>query len=282
MRVFSGDMMDFSLLLKALILGLVEGLTEFLPISSTGHLIIAGHVLNYTNQQSKVFEIVVQLGAILAVCWHYRARIGKVLGGLSSQPEERRFVGLLIVSFLPAAILGVFLHGFIKTHLFNPLTVALALIVGGILILWIERGQHRPRVQSMDDIRWPDALKVGFAQAIAMFPGVSRSGATIMGGMCFGLSRQAATEFSFFLAIPTMFAATCYDVAKSWESLQLVDAPVFAVGLAAAFLSGLLAVKGLLRFVAHHTFTVFAWYRILFGGIVLLSASTGLVTWQAS
>ncbi|MDR3353210.1 MAG: undecaprenyl-diphosphate phosphatase [Zoogloeaceae bacterium] len=272
--------MDFLLLLKALLLGIVEGLTEFLPISSTGHLIIAGSLLDYTNQQSKVFEIVVQLGAILAVCWHYRVRIGALARGLFTRPAERRFAGLLVIGFLPSAALGVLLHGIIKTYLFNPLTVALALVVGGFLILWIERGQRQPRLSSMEEMRWPDALKVGFAQALAMFPGVSRSGATIMGGMCFGLSRQAATEYSFFLAIPTMFAATFYDVLKNWEWLRLEDLPVFAIGFVAAFLSGLLAVKALLRFVAHHTFVAFAWYRIVFGGIVLLAALAGGITWQ--
>jgi len=196
--------MDPILLLKALILGIVEGLTEFLPISSTGHLIIVGDLLGYTDEQSKVFEIVIQLAAILAVCWHFRARIGQALGGLTKDPAQQRFAGLLIVAFLPAAVLGLLFHHIIKTYLFNPLTVAGALIVGGLLILVIERRAARPNIDSVDDMRWPLALKIGFAQTLAMFPGVSRSGATIMGGLLFGLSRKAATEFSFFLAIPTM------------------------------------------------------------------------------
>ncbi|MDR2165227.1 MAG: undecaprenyl-diphosphate phosphatase [Zoogloeaceae bacterium] len=273
--------MDKFLLLKALILGIVEGLTEFLPISSTGHLIIAGDLLDYTNEQSKVFEIVIQLGAILSVCWYFRARIGKALGGLVSDPAQRRFAAHLGIGFLPAAAFGLLLHRVIKDHLFNPLTVAAALVGGGILMLCIEKRSAVARIQSVDAMRWQDALKIGLAQAVAMFPGVSRSGATIMGGMIFGLSRQAATEFSFFLAIPTMFAATIYDVTKSWQFLRGEDLPVFVVGFGAAFVSGLLTVKGLIRFVAHHTFVGFAWYRIVFGGVVLLTAWTGMIAWQA-
>lgn len=273
--------MDPILLMKALILGIVEGLTEFLPVSSTGHLIIVGSLLDYTDAQSKVFKIVIQLGAILAVCWDFRERIGKALGGLGSDPVQQRFAGLLLLGFLPAAVLGVLFHGIIKTYLFNPITVAGALIGGGLFILYIEKRAYRPRIDAVDDMGWKDALKVGFAQAVAMFPGVSRSGATIMGGLVFGLSRKAATEFSFFLAIPTMFAATVYDVAKSWHLLRLEDLPVFAVGFIASFIAAMLTVKALLRFVASHTFVVFAWYRIVFGGIVLLTAWTGVVEWQA-
>lgn len=273
--------MDTLLLLKALILGIIEGLTEFLPISSTGHLIIAGSLLGYTDEQSKVFKIVIQLGAILAVCWDFRERIGKVARGITHDPVQQRFAGLLFVGFLPAAVLGLLFHSTIKTYLFNPLTVAGALIGGGILILIIERLAYRPRVESVDDLRWSDALKVGFAQSLAMFPGVSRSGATIMGGLVFGLSRKTATEFSFFLAIPTMFAATLYDVAKNWQLLRLEDLPVFAVGFVASFIAAMLTVKALLRYVANHNFTVFAWYRIIFGIIVLLTAQMGWVEWAA-
>jgi undecaprenyl-diphosphatase len=274
--------MDPILLLKALILGVVEGLTEFLPISSTGHLIIVGSLLDYTDAQSKVFKIVIQLGAILAVCWDFRERIGKVMGGLRRDPVQQRFAGMLIVGFMPAAVLGVLFHSTIKYYLFNPITVAFALIGGGLLILYIERRAYHPRIQSMDDMRWKEALKVGFAQSMAMFPGVSRSGATIMGGLIFGLSRKAATEFSFFLAIPTMFAATAYDVAKNWDLLRLEDVPVFAVGFVASFIAAMLTVKALLRYVSSHDFTVFAWYRIVFGVIVLLSAHFGWVEWSAS
>ena len=273
--------MDPILLLKALILGVVEGLTEFLPISSTGHLIIVGSLLDYTDEQSKVFKIVVQLGAILAVCWDFRARIGKVLGGLGKDPVQQRFARLLVVGFLPAAVLGLLFHSTIKAYLFNPLTVAGALIGGGLLILFIERKAYHPRVDNIDAMRWPDALKVGFAQAMAMFPGVSRSGATIMGGLIFGLSRQAATEFSFFLAIPTMFAATLYDVARNWQLLRAEDLPVFAVGFAASFIAAMLTVKALLRYVSNHDFTAFARYRIVFGIFVLLTAQFGWVQWAA-
>lgn len=273
--------MDPILLLKALILGIVEGLTEFLPVSSTGHLIIVGSLLDYTNEQSKVFKIVIQLGAILAVCWDFRERIGKALGGLRSDPVQQRFATLLIVGFLPAAVLGVLFHSTIKTYLFNPITVAMALIGGGLLILYIEKRVYHPRVQAVDDMTWKDALKVGFAQSIAMFPGVSRSGATIMGGLIFGMSRKTATEFSFFLAIPTMFAATIYDVAKNWKLLHMADLPVFAVGFTASFIAAMLTVKALLRFVSSHTFVGFAWYRIIFGVIVLISAWSGAVQWTA-
>jgi len=273
--------MDPILLLKALILGIVEGLTEFLPISSTGHLIIVGSLLNYTDEQSKVFKIVIQLAAILAVCWLYRERITKVAAGLGSDPIQQRFVGLLMVGFLPAAVLGLMFHSTIKTYLFNPLTVAGALIVGGFLILYIERKVYQPRINSVDEMRWPDALKVGFAQALAMFPGTSRSGATIMGGLIFGLSRKTATEFSFFLAIPTMFAATIYDIYKNWAILRLEDLPVFAVGFAASFVAAMLSVRALVRYISNHDFTVFAWYRIVFGVIVLLTAQMGWVEWAA-
>jgi undecaprenyl-diphosphatase len=273
--------MDPILLLKALILGIVEGLTEFLPISSTGHLIIVGSLLDYTNEQSKVFKIVIQLGAILAVCWDFRDRISKVIGGLGNDPVQQRFASLVMVAFLPAAVLGLIFHSTIKAYLFNPLTVAMALIGGGILILYIERKAYHPRINAIDEMNWRDALKVGFAQALAMFPGVSRSGATIMGGLIFGLSRKTATEFSFFLAIPTMFAATAYDLAKNWKLLQLADLPVFAVGFVASFIAAMLTVKALLRYVSSHDFSVFAWYRIVFGIVVLLSAQFGWVQWTA-
>lgn len=276
---FRHSRMDLILLLKALLLGIIEGLTEFLPISSTGHLIIAGSLLGYTNEQSKVFKIVIQLAAILAVCWHFRSRIGVTLGGLGSDPVQQRFAGLLIVGFLPAAVLGLLFHSTIKAYLFNPLTVAGALIAGGLLILYIERRARTPRIEQIDAMRWPDALKVGFAQAAAMFPGVSRSGATIMGGLMFGLSRKAATEFSFFLAIPTMFAATLYDVYKNWALLRLEDLPVFAVGFVASFIAAMLTVQALLRYVSNHDFTLFAWYRIVFGLFILATAQTGWIHW---
>lgn len=272
--------MDYPLLLKALILGIVEGLTEFLPISSTGHLIIVGDLLGYTDESSKVFKIVIQLGAILAVCWDYRARLTQLVVGLPRDAGEQRFAALLLIGFLPAAILGVMFHSTIKALLFNPITVATALIVGGLIILYVEKRAYHPRIHSVDEMRWPDALKVGFAQALAMIPGTSRSGATIMGGLIFGLSRKAATEFSFFLAIPTMFAATIYDLYKNWALLRMEDLPVFAVGFVAAFISAMWAVRSFIRFISNHTFVVFAWYRIVFGVIVLLTAYTGVVKWS--
>jgi len=273
---------DIPLLLKALILGLVEGLTEFLPISSTGHLIILGDLLGYTDESSKVFKIVIQLGAILAVCWDYRERLTQIVIGLPSDKAAQRFAALLFIGFLPAAVLGVMFHASIKALLFNPLTVATALIVGGLIILYVEKRAYHPRIHSVDDMRWPDALKVGFAQAVAMIPGTSRSGATIMGGVIFGLSRKTATEFSFFLAIPTMFAATVYDLYKNWALLRAEDLPVFLVGFIAAFIAAMWAVKSFIRYIANHTFVVFAWYRIIFGVIVLLTAYSGVVQWSAA
>ena len=274
--------MDIPLLFKALILGIVEGLTEFLPISSTGHLIILGDLLGYTDASSKVFKIVIQLGAILAVCWDYRARLTQIVVGLPSDAAAQRFAAMLFIGFLPAAVLGVMFHSTIKAVLFNPLTVATALIVGGFIILYVEKRAYHPRILSVDEMRWADALKVGFAQALAMIPGTSRSGATIMGGMIFGLSRKTATEFSFFLAIPTMFAATVYDLYKNWALLRIEDLPVFAVGFLAAFIAAMWAVKSFIRFISNHTFVVFAWYRIVFGVIVLLTAYTGVVSWSAA
>lgn len=251
-------------IIQALILGLVEGLTEFLPISSTGHLIIAGELLRYTGDQAGTFDVVIQLGAILAVCWHYRERLTAVLRDLKSR-TSRRFILHLALAFLPAALAGLLLHGVVKRYLFNPYTVALALVAGGLIILFIERKERPARVATVDDLGWRDALKLGCAQAIALFPGVSRSGATIMGGLLFGLSRQAATEFSFFLAIPTMFAATGFDLFKSWNALSRGDLLFIAVGFVVSFASALVAIRGLLWYVAHHDFKAFAWYRIVFG-----------------
>jgi undecaprenyl-diphosphatase len=272
--------LDTILLVKAAILGIVEGLTEFLPVSSTGHLIIAGDLLDFNDQRAKVFEIAIQLAAILAVVWEYRVKIAEVLLGLPSQPGSRRFALNLVIAFLPSAVLGLLLAGYIKAYLFNPLTVAAAFIVGGVLILWAERRDHQVRVYSVDDLTWRDALKVGFAQSLAMIPGTSRSGATIIGGLFFGLERRVATEFSFFLAIPTMFAATFYDVYKHREVLSLDDLPLFLVGGVTSFVSAFLAVRGLLRYISRHDFTLFAWYRIAFGILVLVTAYTGVVTWS--
>jgi undecaprenyl-diphosphatase len=275
--------MDISLLLTALLLGIIEGLTEFLPISSTGHLIVAGDLLGYNNEISKVFKIVIQLASILAVCWAYRARLAEWAGGILFRPRSlraQRFALMLVIAFLPSAVLGFFFHSTIKGVLFNPLVVAGALIVGGLIILIVERRHDPPRCTNVDDIGASAALRIGFAQALAMIPGVSRSGATIVGGVIFGLSRTAATEFSFFLAIPTLFAATLYDVYKNWGLFKASDIPVFAVGCVAAFISAMWAVRFLLRFIASHTFVAFAWYRIAFGLAVLATWYFGVVNWS--
>ena len=272
--------MDLVLLFKALILGIVEGVTEFLPISSTGHLILAGDLLDFNNEKGKVFTIVIQLGAILAVCWEYRAKIIDVVTGIGSDKAANRFVLNLFIAFLPAAILGLLFIKTIKYYLFHPLPVAMALIIGGVLILWAERRDHVVDVEQVDDMDWKHALKIGLAQCLALIPGTSRSGATIIGGLLFGLSRKAAAEFSFFLAIPIMFAATFYDVYRHHEILEFNDLGMFAVGFVAAFFSALLAVRGLMRFISNHDFTVFAWYRIAFGIIILITAYSGLIAWS--
>lgn len=274
--------MSWLLFLKALILGIVEGLTEFLPISSTGHLILVGDLLDFNDDKGKVFAIVIQLGAILAVCWEYRVKIGSVVMNIGSSEDANRFVLNLFIAFLPAAILGLLFIKTIKQYLFHPVPVAMAFIIGGILILWAERRKHVVDVDRVEDMDWKHALKVGLMQCLALIPGTSRSGATIIGGLFFGLSRKAATEFSFFLAIPIMFAATFYDVYKHRDILHFDDIGVFIVGFVASFISALLAVRGLLRFISHHDFTVFAWYRIGFGIIVLATAYSGLVKWSAA
>ncbi|KRB76827.1 undecaprenyl-diphosphate phosphatase [Noviherbaspirillum sp. Root189] len=275
--------MDLTLALKALIMGIVEGFTEFLPISSTGHLILAGSLLNFTGDKVKVFEIAIQAGAMLAVCWEYRLRIAKVVTGLGSDRSAQRLVINLIIAFIPAAVLGFLFNKSIKTVLFAPVPVALAFIIGGLIILWVERRNRRmpisARVDSVDDMTAMDALKVGLAQAFALIPGTSRSGATIIGGMMFGLSRKAATEFSFFLAIPTLFAATIYSVYKERALLSAADLPWFGIGAASAFVSAFLCVRWLLRYISSHDFTVFAWYRIVFGFVVIASAYGGWVVW---
>jgi len=260
--------MEFALLIKALILGIVEGLTEFLPVSSTGHLIIVGDLLNFNDEKGKVFEIVIQLGAILGVVWDYRVRVGRLITGISSR-HEQRFILNLFIAFLPAAVAGLLLHKTITTYLFNPLTVAGALIVGGILILVIERLPLQVRVTSMEDLSPLDALKIGIAQTLSLFPGVSRAGATIMGGLLSGLSRTAATEFSFLLAMPIMFAATFYELLKNHELLYVTDIPLFTVGFVMSFVTALVVVKAFLKFVSRHDFTSFALYRIVFGLLVL-------------
>ncbi|MEI2768945.1 MAG: undecaprenyl-diphosphate phosphatase [Nitrosomonas sp.] len=272
--------MDFILLLKALILGVVEGMTEFLPISSTGHLILIGSLLDFNDERGKVFTIAIQFGAILAVCWEYRSKVIQVISGVGRDATSNQFVMNLMIAFLPAAILGFFFIKIIKDYLFHPTPIAIALIVGGLLILWAERREHVIEVESIDDMDWKHALKVGCAQCLALIPGTSRSGATIIGGLLFGLSRKTAAEFSFFLAIPTMFAATVYDVYKNREFLEWSDFSMFAVGFVAAFISALIAVRGLVRFVSNHDFTIFAWYRIVFGVVILFTAYGGVIEWS--
>jgi undecaprenyl-diphosphatase len=262
--------MDLILLFKAFILGLVEGVTEFLPISSTGHLIIAGDLLNFNDDKGKIFEIVIQLGAILAVCYEYRKRLKNTFSHVSSEATSQNFVINLIVASLPAAMLGIMFHDFIKLHLFTPITVAIALIVGGFAILLVEKLTSHSSTPSIEAITKTQALKIGCAQSLALVPGISRAGATILGGMVFGLTRQTATEFSFFLAIPIMFAATSFDLIKNWHLLHANDLPMFVVGFSTAFISALAVIKVLIRYVANHDFTGFAWYRIIFGVGVLI------------
>jgi len=272
--------MDLILAVKAIILGIVEGLTEFLPISSTGHLILAGDLLNYTGETSKVFSIVIQTGAIFAICWEYRVKIGSVIRGLFKwEAAAVKFTLNLAIAFMPLAILGLLFGSLIKAYLFKPIPVATAFIVGAFIIFWAEKREHTVRIYEVEDLSWSDALKLGFAQALALIPGTSRSGSTIIGGLFFGLSRKAATEFSFFLAIPTLIIASLYDLYKHHELLNSDDLPIFGVGILAAFFSALLAVRGLLRYISHHDFTVFAWYRIVFGLLVIGTAYSGLVEW---
>ncbi len=276
--------MDPPSFLTAVLLGIVEGLTEFLPISSTGHLIVAGSLLGYVGQKAKAFEIAIQSGAMLAVVWEYRTRFAQRMTGAASDPAARRFLLNLAIAFVPAALLGLLLGSRIKALLFHPVPVAIAFIVGAFVILWAERRQRANpglvRVVEVDDMRGLDALKVGIAQTFALIPGTSRSGATIIGGMLFGLSRKASTEFSFFLAVPTLVAAGVYSLWKEWAVLSADDLPMFAVGFAVSFVSALLCIRWLIRYVSRNDFVPFAWYRIVFGAVVLLTGWTGLVVWQ--
>ena len=275
--------MDLVLLLKAAIMGLVEGATEFLPISSTGHLILAGDLLNFmTHDKREVFEIAIQLGAILAVVWEYRSRFIRTFSGLGRDPIANRLVINLSIAFLPLAVLGLLFGKTIKAHLFQPVPVAIAFIVGGFIILWAEKRQHAVTIPTVDDIRPLDAVKLGLAQAVALIPGMSRSGSTIIGGLFFGLSRQAAAEFSFFLAVPTLGIASFYEMYKSRDLFSVDDLGAWAVGFVFAFISAMIAVRALIRYVSNHDFTIFAWYRIVFGIVVLLTAYYGLVNWTVN
>ena len=273
--------MDPLLLLKAAILGVVEGLTEFLPVSSTGHLILAAELLDFHDARGKLFEIVIQSGAILAVVWEFRAKIGAALAGAARDPLARRLLVNIAIAFVPLAALGMVFGKALKANLFNAPTVAATFIIGGLVILWAERRAHAVRIDSVDEMTPLDALKVGVAQAFALIPGTSRSGATIIGGMLFGLSRKVATEFTFYLAIPTLGVATLYSLYKERELLSLDDLGIWVVGMVAAFVSAFACVRWLIRYVATHTFVPFAWYRIAFGVLVLLTAWSGLIHWAA-
>ena len=293
--------MDIVLLLKAAVMGVVEGLTEFLPISSTGHLILAGALLGFDDDKAKVFDIAIQTGAIGAVIIVYWQKIASTVVALPTQVEARRFAVNVLIGFLPAVVLGLLFGKFIKAHLFTPTVVASTFILGGSVILWAEgwgrrapatqeldplqpehaNVQPRARIETVEDMAPVDALKVGLVQCLAMIPGTSRSGATIIGGMLLGLSRKAATDFSFYLAIPTLIGAGVYSLYKERALLSMDDVPMFAVGLVVSFISAWICVRWLLRYIASHSFVPFAWYRIAFGLVVLVTAWTGTVTWQA-
>ena len=286
--------MDIALLIKAVILGVVEGLTEFLPISSTGHLILAGHLLGFNDERGKAFEVIIQLGAILAVCWEFRKKIWDVIVGLGRRPRSNRFVMNIIVASIPAIVLALLLGKYIKAHLFSPIPVATAFIVGGLIILWaehLEKAKQSNRkvalrsIENVEDLSIKDAIKVGLAQCAALIPGTSRSGATIIGGMLFGLPRQVATEFSFFLAIPVITGATVYELYKMRHDPSLLDiagyGPVLGVGFVASFISAFFCVKWLIGYVSHHNFKPFAWYRIAFGVMILVTSAMGWINWSA-
>ena len=277
--------MDITLLIKAAIMGVVEGLTEFLPISSTGHLILAGALLGFDDDKAKVFDIAIQTGAIFAVILVYWQKIRDTVLALPTDRQAQRFALNVLIAFLPAVILGLLFGKAIKAHLFTPVVVASTFIIGGFVILWAERRQQRnptlARIHEVEQMTPLDALKVGLAQCLAMVPGTSRSGATIIGGMLFGLSRKAATDFSFYLAIPTLMGAGAYSLYKERALLSLADVPLFAVGLIVSFLSAWLCIRWLLRYIATHSFAGFAYYRIVFGVVVLATAWTGTVTWAA-
>ncbi|WJM95449.1 undecaprenyl-diphosphate phosphatase [Pseudomonas defluvii] len=274
--------MDFWTAMQAVILGIVEGLTEFLPISSTGHQIVVADLINFGGERAMAFNIIIQLGAILAVVWEFRRKIFDVVVGLPRQRQAQRFTANLLIAFTPAVVLGVLFADLIHHYLFNPITVATALVVGGVIMLWAERREHVVSVEHVDDMRWSDALKIGVAQCLAMIPGTSRSGSTIIGGLLFGLSRKAATEFSFFLAMPTMVGAALYSGYKYRALFQAGDFPVFAIGFVVSFIFAMISVRALLRFIASHSYAVFAWYRIAFGLIILATWQFGLVDWATA
>jgi undecaprenyl-diphosphatase len=274
--------MDLWLALQAAILGIVEGLTEFLPISSTGHQIIVADLLGFGGERFKAFNIIIQLGAILAVVWEYRRKITSVVVGLPTRASDRRFTANLIVAVLPAVVLGVAFADFVHEYLFSAVTVAVALVLGGIVMLWAERRVHAARTETVDEMNWATALKVGLAQCLALVPGTSRSASTIIGGLLFGLSRKAATEFSFFLAMPTMVGAALYSGYKYRDLFMPEDLPVFAIGFVLSFVFAMIAVRALLKFIANHSYAVFAWYRIGFGLLILATWQFDLIDWASA
>jgi undecaprenyl-diphosphatase len=274
--------MDLWAAFQAFILGVVEGLTEFLPISSTGHLIVVGDLLEFNGQTATAFKIIIQLGAILAVMWEFRERILGVVTGLPTQRQAQRFTINLLIAFIPAVVLGLLFADLIEHWLFNPITVATALVLGGIVMIWAEKREHSIKAETVDDMTWSLALKVGFAQCLALIPGTSRSGSTIIGGLLFGLSRKAATEFSFFLAMPTMVAATVYSLYKYRDILRLEDLPVFLIGFVTTFIVAMITVRALLKFIANHSYAVFAWYRIAFGILILATWQFGWIDWSTA
>ena len=274
--------MDLWIAFQALILGIVEGITEFLPVSSTGHQIIVADLIGFGGERALAFNIIIQLGAILAVVWEYRRKIIDIVVGLPKEKQAQKFTGNLLVAFMPAVVLGVAFADLIHEYLFNPITVATALVIGGVVMLWAEKRQHHIQAETVDDMRWTHALKVGFAQCLALVPGTSRSGATIIGGLLFGLSRKAATEFSFFLAMPTMVGAAVYSGYKYRDLFQPGDFMIFAIGFVTSFIFAMLAVRALLKFIGNHSYAAFAWYRIAFGIIILATWQFGLIDWSTA
>ncbi len=280
--IADGEWMDLWIAVQALILGVVEGLTEFLPVSSTGHQIIVADLIGFGGERALAFNIIIQLGAILAVIWEYRRKIIDVVVGLPNERQAQKFTANLLVAFMPAVVLGVAFADVIHEYLFNPITVAMALVIGGIVMLWAEKRDHTIRAETVDDMTWTLALKVGFAQCLALVPGTSRSGSTIIGGLLFGLSRKAATEFSFFLAMPTMVGAAVYSGYKYRDLFQPGDFAVFAIGFVTSFVFAMLAVRALLKFIGNHSYAAFAWYRIAFGLLILGTWQLGVIDWSTA
>lgn len=273
--------MDFLLVVKAILMGIVEGITELLPISSTGHLILAGELMNFLQGEKRVvFEIFIQMGAMMAILWEYRVKLIDSLLGITRSGIERNLFINLAIAFFPAAIIGYLLSDYIMDVLFSPYIVASGFGVGGLIILWVEKRPYSPTIESMDTLGYWDAFKVGICQCAALIPGTSRSGATIIGGIFFGLSRKASTEFSFFLALPMIGAASIFSLWKSRHDLVWGDVGILSIGFVTAFVATFLVMRALLRFISGHTYIAFAWYRIAFAGLILITAYTGVIDWS--